>query len=199
MKCFRSRILLIVVVGILGASLPAKSEFLIVERHGDHLEVSAPQIHFLEGKALETLHNGSTVTYDISLAVVAERAEKPALLLRERFLVSFDLWEEKYSVVQAGPDGRAASRLTAAMAEAWCLENMPIPLRAVPERQSFVVRLECHIKEEEKGSGGKNNSGLTLATLIEIFSRKRETEPPNWQATSELLRLDDLRSIKQAQ
>lgn len=199
MKCLRTRILLMAIVGILGVNMPAESKSLIVEYRGDHLQVSAPQMHFIEGKALETLHNGSTVTYVLSLTVAAERAAKPALLVRERFLVSFDLWEEKYSVVQAGPGGRAASRLTAAMAEAWCLENMPIPLRTVPERQSFVVRLECLIEEDEKGSGGENNSGLTLASLIDIFSRKRETEPSKWEAASESLRLEDLKRIKQIQ
>lgn len=199
MKCYQYRILLIVVAGILGANVLAKSKSLIAEHHGDHLRMSAPQMRFIEDEALERLHNGSTVTYILSLAVVAEQNVKPAFLLEERFLVSYDLWEEKYSVVQAGPGGRAASRLTAAMTEAWCLENMPIPLQAVPGRQSFMVRLECSIEENENGNGGKNNSSLTLAGLIDIFSRKRKTEPLKWEAASGPLRLDDLRRINQNQ
>ena len=199
MKCYRYQILLIAVAGLMGASVLATSKSLVVEHCGDHLQVSAPQLHFLEGKAVEALHNGSTVTYVISLAVVAEQTVKPTLLLQERFLVSFDLWEEKYSVVQAGPGGRAASRLTAVMTEAWCLENMPIPLRAVPERQSFMIRLECSIDESENESGKKGNSSLTLAGLIDIFSLKREAEPLKWEADSGPLRLDDLKRIDQTQ
>lgn len=194
MRCYRYKILLIAVAGILGASLLAKPRSLIVEHSGDHLKVSAPQVHFLEGKALEKLHNGSTVTHILSLTVVAELNAKPTFLLEERFLVSYDLWEEKYSVVQAGPGGRTASRLTAAMTEAWCLENMPIPLRAVPDQQAFMVRLECSIDENESGNGGKGNTGLTLAALIDIFSRKREAAPAKWEATAGPLRLDDLKS-----
>jgi hypothetical protein len=199
MRCYRYRILLIAVAGILSANVPAKSGSLAVEHCGDHLRVIAPNMHFLEGKPLETLHNGSTVTYILSLAVVAEQAAEPTFLMQERFLVSFDLWEEKYSVVQAGPGGHAASRLTAAMTEAWCLERMPIPVRAVPERQQFMVRLECYIEENEKESDGKNNSGLTLAVLIDIFSRKREAEPLKWEAASETLRLEDLKRISKTQ
>ena len=199
MRCYRYRILLIAVAGILSAAVPAKSGSLTVVHRGDHLRVSAPQMHFLEGKPLEALHNGSTVTYILSLTVVAEQAAEPTFLLQERFLFSFDLWEEKYSVVQAGPGGRSASRLTAPMAEAWCLESMPIPLRAVPERQSFMVRLECHIEENEKESGGEGDSRLTLAALIDIFSRKREAEPLKWEESSGSLRLEDLRPINQTQ
>ncbi len=199
MKCYQYRILLIAVAGILGANALAKSRSLTAELHGDHLRVRAPQMRFIEGEALEKLHNGTTVAYVISMAVVAEQNVKPTFLLEERFLVSYDLWEEKYSVVQAGPGGRAASRLTAVMAEAWCLENMPIPLQAVPERQSFMIRLECSIEENENGNVGKSSSSLTLAGLIDIFSRKRKTEPPKWEAVSGFLRLDDLKSSGKAQ
>ena len=85
MKCYRYQILLIAVAGLMGASVLATSKSLVVEHCGDHLQVSAPQLHFLEGKAVEALHNGSTVTYVISLAVVAEQTVKPTLLLQERF------------------------------------------------------------------------------------------------------------------
>ncbi len=193
MRCYR--ILLIAAIGILAANLLAESKSLLVEHCGDHLSVSAPQMHFLEGKAQEKLHNGSTVTYVFSLAVSKEHAVKPYLLLERRFLVSYDLWEEKYSVVQADAGGRAASRLTAAMTEAWCLGNMAIPLQAVPERQSFMIRLECSIEENENGSGEKSSSGLTLTALIDIFSRKRKAEPLEWKAASGPLRLDDLKRI----
>lgn len=198
MKCYQYRILLIAVAGILGASVLAKSNSLTAEHHGDHLRVRTVQMRFMEGEALERLHNGSTVAYVLSLSVTEGQNAKPAFLLEERFLVSYDLWEEKYSVVQDGPGGRASSRLTSAMAEAWCLENMPIPLQAVPERQSFVIRLECSIEEHENGNNGKRNSGLTLAGLIDVFSRKRKTEPPKWEAVSGFLRLDDLKSSRKA-
>jgi hypothetical protein len=194
MKSYRCLILLIAIAVVMGAGVPAQYKSPITVQHrGKHLRVAAPQMHFLAGEALERLHNGATVPYTITLAVVARHAGEQVFLLQKRFLISFDLWEEKYSVVQAGRDGAAASRLSADMAEAWCLEQMPIPLHAVPEAQSFMVKLECSIDESEKEGGRKGNSVLTIAALIDIFSRKSETKPPKWEASGGPFHLDELK------
>jgi hypothetical protein len=170
-----------------------------VERHGEELHITAPQLRFIQGRALERLHNGSTVAFVITLTAAAEHAGKPAFVLRERFVVSFDLWEEKYSVVQSRPDGRSASRLTSATAEAWCLESMPVPVRAVPERQQFVIKFECYVDESESENGNGENSTLTLSGLIDIFGRKSSEAPLRWEASTGPLRLGDIKSAKQAQ
>ncbi len=183
---------------ILGAVALAQSVSLTVERHGDYLHVAAPQLHFLSGKALEKLHNGASVAYVITLAAIAEHSHTPAFQLQARFAISFDLWEEKYSVVQTGPNGRAASRLTAPMAEAWCLENMPLPVQAVPALEPFVIRLECSIDEVAAGDGSKSSSMTTLARLIDVFSRRSSEKPLRWEAATGPLRLADLKSVKQA-
>ena len=96
-------------------------------------------------------------------------------------MFSFDLWEEKYSVVQSGAKERSASRLTAAMAEAWCLENMPIPVSGVPGDQPFIVKFECSLEQNEE-KNGENHSSLTLARLIDIFGRKKDEPLPRWEA-----------------
>jgi hypothetical protein len=184
---------------MLGAQALAQSGSLVVKHRGDHLLVTTPQKHFIEGKALEKLHNGSTVPFVLSLKVIEENSPAPTLVLHERFLISFDLWEEKFSVVHAESGGRTASRLALNMAEAWCLESMPIPLQTVSARQSFMVRLECSIDESSKESGAKGSSSLTLARLIDIFSRKRNTETPKWEAASGFLHLEDLKRISKAQ
>jgi hypothetical protein len=185
-----------VLVCILSSMALSQSRSLVVERKGEELYVSAPQLHFLRGKALEMLHNGSTVTYIITLTAASEHSRKPDCMFRERFMVSYDLWEEKYSVVQGGAEGRSASRLSAAAAEAWCLENVPVPVRAVPEQRPFVIKLECSVDESETGNGDNANSALTLSGLIDIFSRKGSQAPLRWESSSEPLRLSDLKSIK---
>jgi len=190
------RILLPLIVSILGFIALSQSRALIVERRGDELHIAAPQLRFLQGKALERLHNGSAVAFLITLTAAAEHARKPAFTLRERFVVSFDLWEEKYSVVQGGPEGRSASRLTSAMAEAWCLENMPVPVRAIPERQQFVIKLECSVDENEAENGNGENSTLTLSGLIDIFGRKGSEAPLRWEASTGPLRLGDIKSAR---
>jgi len=197
MRYFRIQILSI--IGILGAMALAQSQSLMVERRGDQLQIAAPRLHFLTGKALDKLHNGSTVNYVLALTVSEESGRSPVFFVKERFVVSFDLWEEKYSIVQKGSEGRAISHLSATMAEAWFLENVPIPVRAVPEKKPFVIKLECAINEIEEESEGKSDSGLTLAGLIEVFSRKKREEPLHWEASVGPLRLSELKNAGQIQ
>jgi hypothetical protein len=198
MRSARFRILLLAVAGILSVGEWAHAQLLKVERHGDYLHVFAPQFHFITGRALNKLHDGSAVTYVITLSTVPEHAEKAAFILQERFTVSYDLWEEKFSVIQTGRNGRAISRLTAAMAEAWCLENMSVPVRMVPEQQLFMIKLECSIDERGAENDGKGDSGLTLEGLIEVFSRKQDERPLHWESTTGFVRLSDLKNNKHA-
>jgi hypothetical protein len=197
MRYFRIQILSI--IGILGAMALAQSQSLMVERRGDQLQIAAPRLHFLTGKALDKLHNGSTVNYVLALTVSEESGRSPVFFVKERFVVSFDLWEEKYSIVQKGSEGRAISHLSATMAEAWFLENVPIPVRAVPEKKPFVIKFECSINEIEEESESKTDSGLTLAGLIEVFSRKKREEPLHWEASVGPLRLSELKNAGQIQ
>jgi hypothetical protein len=195
MRCCRYPILLIIAAGILSAEARAQMQSLVVERHGDRLSVSAPKLHFLEGKSEEMLRNGSSVVYSITLAVVAEDAVKSVFRLQEKFVVSFDLWEEKYSVVQIGPGGRSASRLTAPMAEAWCLEGMPVPVRNVPAKQSFTIRLKLWADEGQDEGTDRGGLKPTLAGLVDIFSRKKSDESMRWEAEAGPLRLGGLKSV----
>jgi len=188
--------LLICFAGVFCPQLQAQNQSLAVERHGDHLQVAAPQLHFLEGNPLEQLHNGASVTYVLTLTLTAGQSNKTLYHLEERFVVSFDLWEEKFSVVQTVPLGRSSSHLTAAAAEAWCLENMPIPHPALAPEKTFMIKLECRVAEDEGEGSSETGSRLTLASLIDIFSRKAREAPPRWEAVSSPLKQADLKDKK---
>jgi hypothetical protein len=194
MKPYRT--LLLVIGCLLYANAPARAQSLLLERRGDHLHIAAPQLHFLSESATQKLRNGSTVTYVLTLTVAQEHSRKPVFFLQKRFVVSFDLWEEKYSVVQRGLENHSASRMNTAAAEAWCFENMPIPVSFVLERQPFMVRLECSMDSGEEKEAGENHSSLTLAGLIDIFSRKRQEEPSRWEAIAGPLRLEELKDLR---
>ncbi len=198
MKGLRYPILLLALAGSLCVQVAAQSKSLTVERRGDILRMTGPRLHFLEGKALEKLHDGATVIYLITATAFEAHTKKTVFLLQERFSISFDLWEEKYSVAQLRQDGRTVSRLTAAMTEAWCLDNMPVPVRTIPDGQRFMIRLECSVDESYSGNKGKSGSGLTLEGLIDLLSRKKNEAPLYWEATSDLLLLSDLKNNKQA-
>lgn len=192
MRSYRWYILLMCFAGIVCLQIRAQSrpQPLSVSRQGNHLRVAAPQLHFLEGKPLEQLRNGASVSYVFTLILPGVSAS--AFHLNERFILSYDLWEEKFSVVQAGPSGHSASHLTAAAAEAWCLDNLQVPLPALSPEKTFAIKLECTVTDEGESSG-ESSSGLTLAGLIDIFSRKKHEELPHWEAISGPLRLADFK------
>ncbi len=193
MRHCRYLILLTFIAGLVAQSRPYT---LNVERRGNLLNVIAPYFHFLEGKPLERLQNGASVTYVFELTLTADPAESAVTRLRRRFIISFDLWEERFAVVQPDPPGQTGSHMTAAMAEAWCLERMPLPLPALTRDKSFVIKLDCWA-EPDRSDGSEG--GLTLAGLIDAFSRKGRDAVPRWQATTGSLRLADLKDSKREQ
>lgn len=191
MMCVRRWLLFALSTASIFPGLYAQPARLDVERRGDFLHLSG-RLGFLGGKPLERLHDGATVTYVFFLAVVP--AGGGTLLQREeRFTVSFDLWEEKFAVVRAGSPLRSASHLSASAAEAWCLDHLALPLPPLPPDKTFVIKLDCRVERPENEAGAENRSALTLAALIDIFSRKGSEPELRWQALSPPVRLADLK------
>jgi hypothetical protein len=175
--------------------LPAQQPPLTVERQGDVLRVTAPQMHFLEGKPLEQLHNGASVTYEFEVTVASSPGERRIHHSRATFAVSFDLWEERFTVVQTSPVRRTGSHMTSTAAELWCMGNLAVPLQALSPENAFVIKLECRIVGNgEEGGSESRPASTALAGLIEIFSRKGNQAPPRWEAVSASLRLGDLKA-----
>ncbi len=170
--------------------LVAQSAAVTVERRGDELHLVAPHFHFLEGAPLDQLHDGATVTYLFSVSLGTEHGGGRFYHREERFAVSYDLWEEKFSVVREGRTRQSVSHLSAAAAEAWCLDAIAVPVASVPADKAFGVKLECSVAHDDEPSAG---GGLTLSTLIDIFSRKGVAAPPHWELSSPPLRLSDLK------
>jgi hypothetical protein len=191
MKNNRCQTALLTLCVLLCAGGLAQSTSLLLERHGDRLSVAAPQLHFISGKALERLHNGSTITYMLMLTVGPEHSKKQTRI--GKFAISYDLWEENYSVSRL-PDGRTASRLTAALAEAWCLENCAIPISSVPERQPFMIKLECIVQADEQTDNG-GPSG-PFEDLFDYFSRKKQEAPQRWEISAGPFRLEELKGSR---
>src|SRR6478609_11735121 len=102
------------------------AESLAVSFDGDNLRVAAPDLHFLVGKPLERLKDASTVTFLSQLTLFSDAHGTVFKRAAERLVVSYDLWEEKFSVtIPLGIKRRLASA-SAAEAESWCLENLAI-------------------------------------------------------------------------
>jgi hypothetical protein len=172
--------------------LSAQPAPLTVERDGDHLRLSAPQFHFLAGAPLERLHDGRTVTYVFSASLQVQHGERQGPDLTRQVVFSYDLWEERFAVVRLDDPRIAATHLTATAAEAWCVDLLALPVRAAPVDRSFVVKLECSLREED-AKPVDTTSAATFTGLIDLLSRKARAAPPRWEAASLPLRLADLK------
>jgi hypothetical protein len=182
-------------IAVVCPRLLAQSAPLAVERQGDHLRLFAPRLHFIDGAPLAQLRDGASVTYVFSVTLEPGLGHGSPSRIEQRVIVSYDLWEERFSVVRTDPAGRAASHLTAVAAEAWCLDNLSVPISSAPAGNTFVVKLACWILPDEPRRPDAS-SGLTLSGLIDLLSRNGRAAPPRWDAVSGPLRLADLKDRK---
>jgi hypothetical protein len=156
---------------------------------GALLRVAAPQLRFLPGRILERLHNGAAVPFQFQLS--ANSGGHTLEQATTRFVLSYDLWEERYSIQQTDAGKRAASHLAQDAAEAWCLENLSLPVSALAGEKTFVLKLEIRAEEAKEDSTDAKPS-FSMAGLIDVFSRKPKEEPLRWSAVSGPVRLQDL-------
>ena len=171
------------------------AERLSVAWDGDDLHVSSPQLHFLTGKPLQRLKDGASVVFLTQLTLTTDNFTSILRRTPERFVFSYDLWEEKFSVTKLGPGQRTASRLSAAAAEAWCLDNVAISATGLTSERPFWLRFELRAAEPKDEAAVLGEPGINLTRLIEIFSRRPRDEQPHWTAESGPLRLGELKRL----
>jgi hypothetical protein len=171
----------------------AESAQLTVERDGDRVRVSAPRLDFLSGPPLQQLRDGRSVTYVFTVSLEVQSGHTAGMDLTRQVVFSYDLWEERFAVVRADDPKVSASHLTAAAARAWCMELLSLPASAAPTDKTFVVKLECSVREDERRPAD-TPVATTLTGLIDVLSRKTRGTPPRWEAVSPPLRLADLKT-----
>ncbi|MCU1335151.1 MAG: hypothetical protein JWO19_732 [Bryobacterales bacterium] len=181
-----------------GLAFAMWAEELILSTQESRLEFSAPRLHFLVGKPLERLRNASEVPFDFKITLWSGNRSH---MLREtpaRFVVSYDLWEEKFSVTKMVTPRRTARHLTDIGAEAWCLQEMAMDITGVNASEPLWARLEIRAEDGKEtglpfGRGSITDSGISLSSLIEIFSRPAATTQPHWSVETGPVTLDELR------
>jgi hypothetical protein len=182
-----SLLILILLDTVLGA------QSLTLRIDGGRLRVNAPRLHFLVGEAFNRLRDGATLRYEFLLSVRTVRNGTVQAQAGEMFAISYDLWEEKFAAAKLGTSPRSISHLTAAAAELWCVENISIPVSAIPANRPVWVRLDYRADNMNASADPPENSGFTLSGLIDIFSRRTRAEP--FYGVEEIgpLRLDSLK------
>ena len=160
----------------------ASAQAVTVHIVGDALKVRAPGLRFLNGDPLARLKDGRSVRVELAAMVLAGPGKSPATAARRIFSLSYDLWEERFAVTAVDARSQSMSHLLQAAAEAWCVEQLAIPLSALGtlgRDAPFWLRLEYRVLEGD-GAQAEGDSGYTLQALIDALSRRRKTEPsPN--------------------
>jgi hypothetical protein len=171
--------------------MTVSSQGLLPHQVSGELRVAAPSLHFLTGKSLSRLHDGAAVPFDFQLIIAAGSKNNVVARSLERFMVSYDVWEEKFSVVRVRDFRKSGMRLSANSAESWCLDNLFVPEASLPPGQQLWARLEIRTVESREPLPAE--SGINLAALIEIFSRPSRPQQDRWSLESAPFQLADLK------
>jgi hypothetical protein len=131
----------------------------------------------LKGDTLTRLKDGRAVRVEFDLTVLPGPGGGAAAHARQTFVLSYDLWEERFAVTLVGPPARSTSYLTAAAAEAWCLEHVTIPVGQLGKLRDapFWIRLEYRVPDGDSEPVRNEESGLSLRGMIEALSRRSKT------------------------
>ena len=155
----------------------SSAQGLTIDTAGDALKIRAPGFSFLKGDPLARLKEGRSVRVELGGLVLPAPGKLPAAAARRVFALSYDLWEERFAVTTVEARAQSVSHLALAAAEAWCVEQLTIPLTALGALgdQPFWIRLEYRILDGDAASD-QSDSGYTLQALIDALSRRRKTE-----------------------
>jgi hypothetical protein len=167
-------------VSVLAQSLSARTE-------GERLRIVIDRPRFLSGDALRRLYDGVPVTYVFKLSAHNSRLGNAMTRSEYRFIISYDIFEEKFQVSRIRPTGRVISHLTAAAAETTFIDALELSIKSLGTGM-FWLRLEYQAEE----SSGDGNPGVSIEGLVEIFSRTTTKEPTRGVLESGPLRLSDL-------
>lgn len=145
-------------------------------------------LKFLEGKALDRLKNGQSVTLDFQLQLLD--GLKPLGRTLHRFVLSYDLWEETFSAVQLSQASPRApiystNRLKSEAVAGWCLGRMQLPLPFIDKAKPLTMQLEIRSAGSKLANPLRPQGSVDLGVLVEIFSRPADPKELRFTATTQ--------------
>ena len=159
---------------VVGSTLTLAAQPLSVTVANDVVRLRAPGFRFIRGEPLARLKDGRSVRLDFDLSVLPRPGAAPMARTQQRFIVSYDLWEERFAVTHVASPSRSISHLTTGDAETWCLDRISVPLPAAAVAGSeapFWVRLEYRMHDDGGASSSGDENAYTLRGLVERLSR----------------------------
>jgi hypothetical protein len=145
---------------------------------GDNLYPAAPDFHFLTPKVVARLRDSADTQAFISQLTIFGGQNETLRQTHKRLIVSYSIWEETFTV--AIPGLRSQEGLSAAKAESWCLENLPISASGLDPIKPFRMRFELRSVRRQDLSRVIGDMGISLVSMIDIFSRKAGAGEETW-------------------
>ncbi len=158
-------------------AMRAAAQTMTVDVVGDMLKIRVGGFSFLKGEPVERLKDGRAVRVELSAMVLPGPGKSAAVTARRIFALSYDLWEERFAVTTVGKGTQSVSHLAQAAAEAWCIEQLAIPVRSLGtlgRDVPFWVRFEYHVLDGD-APADPSDSSYTLQALIDLLSRRRKS------------------------
>jgi len=174
---------------------PTLAQALTPRLSDNQLIAVAPALKFLEGKPLERLRNGQSVTFDFQLQLLD--GTKSLARSLQRFVLSYDLWEETFSAVQLSQTSPrtpvfSTARLKAETVATWCLGRMQMPLPTVDKTKPLTLQLEIRTSGTKLANPLRPQGSVDLAVLVDIFSRPPDPKDSRITALSRSFTLSSL-------
>jgi len=162
-----------------------QADSLRLRLSGDQLFVSAARIELLKPPAvLERLKNGSTVAFDFHLSLWVGSRTSVRRRAFERFVVSYDLWEEKFAVTNLRKPRASAAGLTEREVETWCLDRISLPAVRLSRDEKVWARLEIRAVDPRQDDALFRSEGVSVTDLVELISRPGRRDEPRWSFES---------------
>jgi hypothetical protein len=176
------------------------AEQMVVHLDGDYLRITLPHLDFLKGKPLERLKDGASVAFISQLSIgTSPNSLTPIARAVARFALSYDIWEERFSITRIGqsPESRrTVAHLSQQAAENWCIENMVIDRSELPPDKDFYVQLDLRAEDPRDQLGIIGDPGINFTRLIEILGRAPRSPQERWLLNSGPYRLADLKKTE---
>ncbi len=179
---------------------PGATESLSVFLDGDYLRVSLPHFDFLTGRALDRLKDGASVIFDGQITITTSpNALLPVARSIARFALSYDIWEERFSMtkISQSPEGRHTwSHLSAQATENLCLANLVVDRSELPPDKDFYVQLELREEDTKDQLGIIGDPGINVTRLIEMFGRSPRSPQQRLLYKNGPFRMTDLKKTE---
>jgi hypothetical protein len=179
-----------------GVAVAMWAEELILRAQENRLEFSAPGVRLLTGKPLERLtKTAKAVPFDFQVTIAVGRPERIVRRSVERFVISYDIWQEDYTVNRIASAPRSLTHVSARQAEAWCFQEMAVDLTGIAPGQPIWAEMDIRAVDDRDARlfADITESGINLTPLLELFARPPRTEQPHWKLEAGPYTIEQLR------